>query len=145
LPDTAATPHPPGETPATSRIVRYLMLALAVVSLGLGALGLFLPLLPTVPFLLLATWAAARSSPRLQQALLNHPRIGPPVREWQNGGVIRRRAKVMATLTMAGSALMMLVLVDKWWVCAVAIGFMAGMLIWIWCRPEHPPAQAAKL
>lgn len=115
------------------------MLALAVASLGLGVLGLFLPLLPTVPFLLVATWAASRSSPRLQQALLNHPHIGPPIKDWHHGGVIRRRAKVMATLTMAGSAVVMLVLVANPWVCATAIGCMAAMLVWIWCRPEQLP------
>lgn len=119
------------------------MLALAFASLGLGVIGLFLPLLPTVPFLLLAAWAAARSSPRLQRALLNHPQLGPPITEWQNGGVIRRRAKVMATLAMTVSAIAMVLLVGKLWVCAVAIGCMAGMLVWIWCRPEHPPAPTA--
>lgn len=117
--------------------MRYLMFALAVVSLGLGALGLFLPLLPTVPFLLLATWAAARSSPRLQQALLNHPRLGPPIKDWQNGGVIPRRAKILATLAMTASAVMMVFVVSNLWVCVVAIGLLAAMLVWIWFRPEQ--------
>jgi uncharacterized protein len=137
LPDTA-TPTSP-DIAARSGVMRFLMLALAVVSLALGALGLFLPLLPTVPFLLLATWAAARSSPRLQQALLNHPRLGPPIKDWQNGGVIPRRAKVMATLAMTASAVMMVFVISNGWVCAVAIGLMAAMLVWIWFRPEQPP------
>lgn len=140
MPDSA-TPLSPPHAPSGNRAVRYLMLALALASLGLGVVGLFLPLLPTVPFLLLATWAASRSSPRLQQALLNHPRVGPPIRDWHQGGVIRRRAKLLATLTMTGSALAMLVLVDAWWVCALAIACMAAVLVWIWCRPEQMPEQ----
>jgi hypothetical protein len=124
------------EIPVKRGPMRLLLLAVAFLSLALGIVGLFLPLLPTVPFLLLAAWAAARSSPRLQRALLEHPRLGPPIRDWHSSGVIRRPAKIMATVAMAFSTVVMLVVISNPWVCAVAASCMGAVLVWIWCRPE---------
>ena len=120
---------------------RLLLLSLAVLSLGLAVLGLFLPILPTVPFVLLAAWAAARSSPRLERALLQHPRFGPALRDWRLAGVVRRPAKLAATFAMALSALMILLLVPNRWVQALSLGCMALVLLWLWRRPERAPEQ----
>jgi uncharacterized membrane protein YbaN (DUF454 family) len=102
---------------------RWLLLLLAAVSLALAVLGLFLPVLPTVPFVLLAAWAAARSSPRLEQALLRHPRFGPALRA--------------ATLAMALSGAGILLLVTNTWAQAAALVCMATVLLWLWRRPEN--------
>ena len=119
-------------------VLRWLYLALALASLALGVLGMFLPVLPTVPFILLAAWAAARSSPRLERWLEQHPRMGPYIREWRAGGVVRRRAKWMATALMSASAVTMLLVVGPKWPILLAIGVMAAVLAWLWRRPEHP-------
>lgn len=116
--------------------VRLLFLSLAVVSLFLAVLGVFLPLLPTVPFVLLAAWAAARSSPRLERALLEHPRFGPALRDWRMAGVVRRPAKVAASIAMAVSAMVILLVVPSRWAQAAALGCMAAVLLWLWRRPE---------
>lgn len=82
-------------TPATGP-VRWLYLAVALVCIGLGTLGIIIPGLPTTPFLLLAAWAAARSSPRLHAWLFNHRWFGPPLRNWENERAIATRVKVLA-------------------------------------------------
>lgn len=134
-------PKPPLPQPPTGP-ARWLYLGLAFVSLALGVIGLFLPVLPTVPFVLLAAWAAARSSPRLLHWLETHPRFGQPIADWRRGGVVRRRAKWLATVLMAGSATSLLVVLGpRWYTWLVIAGFVV-VLAWLWRRPEtlrEPP------
>jgi uncharacterized protein len=110
--------------------------ALAVVSVVLALIGVALPGLPTVPFLLLAAWAAGKGWPRLEQWLLAHPRCGPPIRRWREHGAVPRRAKWFASLSMGVSALVL------WGTAAplaVRVGtplFMLAVAIWLWRRPE---------
>ncbi|MDI1239380.1 MAG: YbaN family protein [Polaromonas sp.] len=129
LPAEPATPLP--------LVTRWALLVLALLSLALGVIGIFVPVLPTVPFVLLSAWAAARSSPRLLAWLESHASFGPMLVEWRRGGVVRRRAKWTATVLMSASAAFMLVVVPNRWVALLAIGCMAGVLAWLWRRPEH--------
>jgi uncharacterized membrane protein YbaN (DUF454 family) len=129
--------EPPPTLPA---VVRGALIALALLSLGLAIVRVFLPVMPTVPFVLLAAWAAARSSPRLNAWLEQHPHMGPMIVEWRNGGVVRRRVKWTATGLMSLSAASMLVLFRGQWLPYVAIACMAIVLVWLWLRPEAPPA-----
>jgi hypothetical protein len=115
---------------------KLLLQILAVVSLVLGVIGAFLPVLPTVPFILLAAWAAARSSPRLQGWLEGHHRYGPMIREWREGGVVRRPAKWAATLMMSASAGIMFWTIPNRWVPAGVSLVMAAVATWLWRRPE---------
>ena len=137
------TPPPPdaAEQPlrVLSRPVRWLLKLLAVISLALGIIGAFVPVMPTVPFVLLAAWAAARSSPRLSRWLEQHPTMGPYIRDWRQGGVVRRSAKWTATLMMSGGAVIMMFFVRPLWVPFTATAVMAGVATWLWLRPEFPP------
>jgi len=83
--------------------VRWLFLALGLLFVGVGVLGIFLPVLPTTPFMLLAAACFARSSERFYQWLLDHPLFGRTVREWQEHRRIPRRTKWVAILTMAAT------------------------------------------
>lgn len=81
--------------------MRLALLSLAWLMVGLGIVGIFLPLLPTTPFLLLAVWLFSRSSPRLAKWLMDHPLFGPPLGDWREEGAISRRAKISAVLLMS--------------------------------------------
>ena len=81
--------------------MRLIYIAIGCIAVVLGVIGIFLPLLPTTPFLLVAAWAFAKSSPRLEAWLTNHPRFGPPLRDWRERGAIPKRAKVIAVAAMA--------------------------------------------
>lgn len=127
---------------------RWAWLLLAHASLGLGFVGIFVPGLPTVPFILLAAFAAARGSERLHRRLLAHPTFGPMIGEWQAHGAVSRRAKWTATLMMAGCAIVLLLVMllagrHSPWMLAVPVGCMAVVAAWLWRRPE-PPGQAAR-
>jgi hypothetical protein len=82
---------------------RPFLLAVGWLMVGLGFVGVFVPGLPTVPFLLVALWAFSKSSDRFHDWLYNHPRLGPPLRDWREHGAIPARAKIVAVATMAAS------------------------------------------
>ena len=114
---------------------------LAYASLGIGIVGIFLPVLPTTVFVLLAAYAAARGSRRLHRWLLRHRSFGPAIRDWQRHGAVSRRAKWSATLAMLGSAVILLAIMPRfpahrWWMTALPIACMAIVGAWLWCRPE---------
>jgi hypothetical protein len=81
---------------------RSLWLLIGLASLALGIAGVVLPLLPTTPFVLLAAYCFARSSPRLHDWLLGHRLFGPLIANWQRHRDISPRAKLLALLSMAG-------------------------------------------
>ncbi|UDF31749.1 UNVERIFIED_ORG: YbaN family protein (plasmid) [Roseateles sp. XES5] len=79
----------------------YMLAGLLMTALGI--IGVFLPLLPTTPFLLVAVWCFSRSSPRLEAWLLNHRTLGPPLANWKREGAISGRTKVVALSLIAVS------------------------------------------
>jgi uncharacterized membrane protein YbaN (DUF454 family) len=142
---TAPTPPPTSEPPPVPALKplaapwRWLLLALAGLSLATGIVGVFVPGLPTTVFLLIAAWAAARSSPRLHRWLLAHPLFGKLIGDWQRGGWVSRRSKWNASITMALCAAVLWWMGGRWWVAALASSCMAIVLCWLWLRPEPPP------
>ncbi len=79
---------------------RWALLLCGTLSLGLGLLGIFVPLLPTTCFLLLAAWCYARSSQRLYDRLMNARLIGPYLRRYRDSRVIPPRVKIAALVMM---------------------------------------------
>ncbi|TBU96028.1 YbaN family protein [Stutzerimonas kirkiae] len=79
-----------------SPLLRYLLLALGWLSVALGVLGIFLPVLPTTPFLLLAAACFVRSSRRFYEWLVGHPRLGPWFRDYLEGNGIPLKGKCYA-------------------------------------------------
>lgn len=82
-------------------MVTPLWLLLGLVSTAAGLAGIVLPLVPTTPFLLLAAYCFARSSPVLHNWLVTHPALGKPIDDWQQHRAISRRTKVTSTAVMA--------------------------------------------
>ena len=129
------------DAPALSGPVRWLFRTMAAVSLLLALVGAVLPVMPTVPFVLVAAWAAGKSSPRLARWLENHPAMGPLIREWRQGGVVRRRVKWWTTFTMSGGGAFAAVMARPWWVPVAVIGVMVAVGVWLWLRPETSAGQ----
>jgi uncharacterized protein len=114
---------------------RLLYLGLGLASVALGALGVVLPLLPTVPFMLLAAFFFARSSPRLEAWIVGHPRFGPHIRVWREKGAISPAGKRAAFFAFAISALLGLAFLPFPWLLAPLAAALAGGS-WIATRPE---------
>jgi uncharacterized membrane protein YbaN (DUF454 family) len=108
----------------------------AVLSLTLGVIGLALPVLPTVPFIILAAFAGGKGWPALEGWLLEHRTYGPYIRTWRERGAVPRIAKVCATLMMLTSAIGLQFVALP---VPVRVGVpivMALVAIWLWRRPE---------
>src|SRR3990172_9113562 len=115
-----AEPAPPSDTPigaeASARVslpIRGIFAVIGTISLAFGIIGIFVPVLPTTPFVLLAAACYARASPRLYGWLLGQPALGPIVTDWRRSRSlppgVRVRALVLVVLTFAAS----IVLVDE--------------------------------
>jgi uncharacterized protein len=132
----SAAPGPDASPPGVRPRLRWAWWLLAWLSLALGVVGIVVPGLPTVPFVLLSAFAAARGSQRLHAWLLADPRFGPMIRDWQARGAVSRRAKWLASSMMAASGALLLLVAPRV-SAAVAIACMAGVAIWLWWRPER--------
>ena len=117
-------------------MARLAYLLLGALSLVLGAVGLVLPILPTVPFLLLAAFCFARSHPPRERWIVSHRRFGPHILRWRERGAISRGAKRAALTALAASAVIALALLDApWSLLPMLVAILAGA--WIATRPDH--------
>ena len=114
---------------------KWLWAAAGGLAFALGAVGIVLPLLPTVPFWLLAAFCFSKSHPAWAERLYQHPRYGLAMREWRDRRVISRRAKVLALSTMTlGAAVTWFTLGPPGAYGAIAV--MAASGTWIATRRE---------
>lgn len=113
-------------------------LALGWLCLGLAVVGVVLPLLPTTPFLLVAAFFFARGSERTHRWLIEHPRFGPPIRDWNEHRAVSLKAKWLGT-----SSLLAVVAVSLWlevevWIVALQVATLTTVGIFLWTRPRPP-------
>jgi len=116
--------------------MQFLWASLGLICVALALVGVVLPLLPTVPFLLLAAFFFARSSSRLHNWLLSHPGFGPIINDWNQSGAIRPRAKRLATLSVAAVILLSLILKAPWIIVIIQCVVVFFVLLFIWTRPN---------
>lgn len=124
-------------TPQRSKTARVLYAILAYTCVAIGLVAIVVPGLPTTEFILVAAWAATRSSPRLSAWLENHRVFGPLLYNWRHGRVIPRKAKLSATISMLVCAVVMWFTLPHHWFMFGAIGCMVVVNLWIWSRPEQ--------
>lgn len=133
--------HAPIEIPE-SRIlrcpgVRHGVFAFGALNVAAGVAGLFLPVLPSTVFFLIALWAFSKSSARLHAWLYGHPRFGRPLRDWHAHRAIPLRVKVLAVTSMGASLLFVTAFVAEDWVLPVGLGaILALVAAYIVTRPH---------
>lgn len=117
--------------------MRLLWLCIGWVSVGLGVIGAALPVVPTVPFLLVAAWAFSRSSPELRERIRNHPKYGEPIRAWQERGVISVIAKIWAVVAMSAGVCLTWYLGMEPQIVAIQATICALVAIFVLSRPSR--------
>ncbi|WP_289007690.1 YbaN family protein [uncultured Idiomarina sp.] len=124
-------------------LIRLLWRALALFFVLLGLIGIALPVMPTVPFLIAALWAASKGWPRLEAWLLNHPKYGPDIKAWRDHRVVKRRSKLIALVMMATGYLVLWLFVPQVpvWLKAIVGVVLVVVGCWLAARPDHSPEE----
>lgn len=123
-------------------ILRYIMMGIAFTSLLLGIAGVFVPLLPTTPFVILSVWLFSKSSDRFYKALLAHKICGPPVKDYLSGRGIKKVYKVTALsfmwISLTASFLLSYARTDTLWV-RILLPIIGAYVTWfILSKPTCP-------
>ena len=117
-------------------MARLVTLILAYFFLALAILGILLPGLPTVPFLILTAWFAAKGSDRLHSWLYAHPHLGKLLIDWEQQGAVSRTSKAIAVLMLIASWVVMYHRLDNvWGLAGIAVLFIS-IATYLASRPE---------
>lgn len=119
-------------------LLRALWILLGLTALALGIIGVVLPLLPTTPFVILAAFCFAKSSPRLHDWLLAHRVFGPMIRDWNANGAIHPKAKTAAVISMAAVFGISLLLRVPLTVLGIQAVVLLGAATFVLSRPSPP-------
>lgn len=120
----------------SSTAFRLMLVGLGTTFVVIGVIGIFLPILPTTPFMLLAAWCYARSSSRFYNWIMNNKVFGPIIWEWRQYRSIPRRAKRTAMILMPGTfAVSIFFFVPIFWVQVLLAIFCLIMVIFMWRIP----------
>jgi len=114
--------------------MRFLYASLGLMCVALAVIGVVLPLLPTVPFLLLAAFFFANSSERLHNWILQHAIFGPMIHDWNTNRAIRPAAKKAATVSIAAVFILSLVLGAPHHILIIQAVVLSCVLTFIWTR-----------
>ena len=125
--------------------MRPLLFVLGWLFFGLGFAGVFLPVLPTTPLMLLALWCFARSSDRFHDWLSTHKVFGPPLQCYREHRVIPLVAKCVALIFMTASLVYLFIFLKiAVWMKILITGSMALGAWFILSKPSLPPEEATE-
>ena len=116
--------------------IRFLWWLAGLAAVAIGAVGVVLPLLPTTPFLLVAAFAFARSSERLNAWLREHGTFGPLINNWHRDGSIDRKTKRIAIIVIVATPMITWLLEAPFWVLACQIVVLGASATFILTRPS---------
>ena len=116
--------------------MRIFWLIIGGASLTFGTLGIFLPLLPTVPFYLLAAYGFSKSSAKFHSWLINHNIFGPDIRAWNENRIIKRRSKLTASAAMAGAVVLAVIIGIPVIFIAIQTSILVAVAIFLWRQNE---------
>jgi uncharacterized membrane protein YbaN (DUF454 family) len=128
--------HSAQEHPMPGKHARLGYLLLAYTTTGLGIAGVFLPLLPTTPFLLVAVWAAPKGSQRVHDWIYQQPRFARLLDDWQQQGAVPLGAKWLATAMMIASWSFLLWRDYHWGLVLGMSLFFLCIGLFLWTRPN---------
>ncbi|UJL43968.1 YbaN family protein [Shewanella vesiculosa] len=114
----------------------FFLIIIGLCSLVLGLIGIVLPLLPTVPFILLAAFCFSRSNDRLHHWLVNHPWFAEGIRQWQSNRALSRPLKKKAMLMSVLSFGVSIAIVPIVWVKMMLLCMMLFLVFFLWRIPE---------
>lgn len=118
------------------RLISLMWVMLAGVSFSIGVLGIFLPLLPTTVFMLIAIYCASRGSPRFEAWIRSRHYVGPLLVTWEQERAIPKRAKIVAVCTIAVSAIIIVWSLGPGWLSGAAVALLMLIALWLATRPE---------
>lgn len=128
----------------SSRLLKLLLIACGTLCVGLGVVGIFLPLMPTTVFLLLAAACYARSSDRFYQRLIHHRFLGSYIRNHREGRGMARRDKVVTlVLLWVSISATMIWSVTAWWLHLLLLGVALGVTVHVVRIPAFRPETVA--
>ncbi|NVF15244.1 YbaN family protein [Vreelandella maris] len=118
------------------RLISIIWVALAAISFSLGLVGIFLPLMPTTIFMLIAVYCASKGSPRFEAWIRSRDYVGPLLITWEQERAIPRRAKLAAVSMIALSALIVVWSLGQGWLRWGVVALLVMIALWLATRPE---------
>lgn len=117
---------------------KYFFAAIGVLATSLGVIGLFLPLMPTTCFLIVAVWAFSKSNPAISEIILKNPQFGPAISNWMNHKSIDKKSKCTISFSIViGFAITLLISTPSLVISALLISGMLMLLLYINTRAEN--------
>lgn len=124
------------------RLISIIWVALAAISFSLGVVGIFLPLMPTTVFMLIAVYCASKGSTRFEQWIRSRHYVGPLLQTWEQERAIPRRAKLAAMSMLALSVMIVNWSLGPGLLRWVVVGLLVIIALWLATRPE--PSSSIK-
>lgn len=120
---------------------RIILLALGWGCVGLAFIGIFLPGIPTTPFLIVALWAFAQSSKKFHAWLLNHKRFGPILQNWESHRVVPRKAKILMVIFQFFAVIMFHFSIQNIYLTGILALTLILVARWVLTFPSELPAD----